>query len=159
MYKDVCFDMYVYVCFFQLITVLCICMYGLCPCACVAYDLIKVMLMLLCTASRAKNLESSLNWTFRLVLWVSGLERLHIHSPRPYDREQACSCNQSNVASKFFLTSSEYVSIWLKHFFAVAFHSLSPQFKYLSIYHRLCESGGEKTKQPLLILLEIVYGK
>ena len=126
MYKDVCFDMYVYVFFFKLITVLCICMYGLCPCACVAYDLIKIMLMLLCTASRAKNLESSLNWTFRLVLWVSGLERLHIHSPRPYDLEQACSCNQSNVASKFFLTSSEYVSIWLKHFFAVAFHSLSP---------------------------------
>ena len=33
--------------FSQLITVLCICMYGLCPCACVAYDLIKVMLLLL----------------------------------------------------------------------------------------------------------------
>ena len=32
--------------FFQLITVLCIYMYGLCPCACVAYDLIKVMLLL-----------------------------------------------------------------------------------------------------------------
>jgi len=38
--------MYVYIVgvFFQLITVLCMCMYGLCPCACVAYDLIKVML-------------------------------------------------------------------------------------------------------------------
>jgi len=45
---SVCFDMYVYVWFlnfFQLITLLCICMYGLCPCACVAYDLIKVMLL------------------------------------------------------------------------------------------------------------------
>jgi len=39
--------MYVYVGFFQLITVLCICMYGLCPGACVAYDLIQVMLLLL----------------------------------------------------------------------------------------------------------------
>ena len=44
---SVCFDMYVYVGFFQLITVLRICMYGLCPCACVEYDLIKVMLLLL----------------------------------------------------------------------------------------------------------------
>jgi len=33
--------------FFQLITVLCICMYGLCPCACVAYILITVTLLLL----------------------------------------------------------------------------------------------------------------
>jgi len=37
--------MYVYVGLLQLITVLGICMYGLCPCACVAYDLIKVMLL------------------------------------------------------------------------------------------------------------------
>ena len=39
-----CLDMYmyVYVVVFKLIIVLC--MYGLCPCACVAYDLIKVML-------------------------------------------------------------------------------------------------------------------
>jgi len=36
--------MYVYVWLLQLITVLSICMYGLCPCACVAYDLIKVLL-------------------------------------------------------------------------------------------------------------------
>jgi len=45
---SVCFDTYLYVGFFQLITVLCICMYGLCPCACVAYNLIKIMLLLFC---------------------------------------------------------------------------------------------------------------
>jgi len=39
--------MYVYVGFFQLITVLCIFMYGLCPCACVAYDVITVMLFVM----------------------------------------------------------------------------------------------------------------
>ena len=32
----------------KLITVLCISMYGLCPCACVAYNLIKVMLFVVC---------------------------------------------------------------------------------------------------------------
>ena len=31
--------------FFQLITVLCICMYGLCSCVCAAYDLMKGMLL------------------------------------------------------------------------------------------------------------------
>ena len=40
------------VCVFpQLITVLCICMYGVCPCACVAYGLITVMLQIIFTAS------------------------------------------------------------------------------------------------------------
>jgi len=46
--------MYVYVgflIFFQLITLLCICMYGLCPCACVAYDLINVMLLFVVVSS------------------------------------------------------------------------------------------------------------
>jgi len=38
--------------FFQLITVLCICMYGLCPCACVAYDLIQVMLFVVVVNSQ-----------------------------------------------------------------------------------------------------------
>ena len=44
---SVCFDVYVHVGVFQLIIVLCICMYGLCPCACVAYNLMTVMLLLL----------------------------------------------------------------------------------------------------------------
>jgi len=60
--------MYVYVgVFFQLITVLCIFMYGLCPCACVAYDLINVMLLLLLLFPLVNN--KTLNVTAGFALW------------------------------------------------------------------------------------------
>lgn len=46
--------------------------------------------------------------------------------PKPYDLEQACSFNQSKVAAKFLLTSSEYNSICDNAWVAWAFHEASP---------------------------------
>jgi len=54
--------MYVYGVVFQLITVLCICMYGLCPCACVAYDQIKVMLLFVVVST----LKSQRQYNFQI---------------------------------------------------------------------------------------------
>lgn len=46
--------------------------------------------------------------------------------PKPYDLEHACSFNQSKVAEKFLLTSSEYVSICDNNLVACSFHEVSP---------------------------------